>query len=60
MRRNIKRIKTNIINLEHNKISELLNDLSVSNFLTKQSIEINDLLSGQYSVNKIYVLKLQF
>ena len=38
--------------MEHYKISKLLNDSIVSKFLTKKWIEVNDLSSGQYSVNK--------
>ena len=37
--------------MEHYKISKLLNDSTVSKFV-KKWIEINDLSSGQYSVNK--------
>ena len=35
-RRNIKRIKTSITKMEHYKISKLLNDLSVSKFITEK------------------------
>ena len=41
--------------MEHYKISKLLNYSSVSSvtkFLTKKWIKINDLSGGQYSVNK--------
>ena len=38
--------------MEQNKISKLLNDSTVSNFMTKKWIEVNDLSSGQYSANK--------
>ena len=38
--------------MEDYKISKLLNDSNASKFVTKKWIEINDLLSGQYSVNK--------
>ena len=38
--------------MEHYKISKLLSDSSVFKFVTKKWIEINDLSSGQYSVNK--------
>ena len=38
--------------MKHYKFSKLLNDLTVSNFVTKRWIEINDLSSAQYSVNK--------
>ena len=34
------------------KISKLLNDSTVSKFVTIKWIEVNDLSSGQYSVNK--------
>ena len=37
--------------MEH-KISKLLNDSTVSKFVTIKWIEVNDLSSGQYSVNK--------
>ena len=38
--------------MEHYKISKLLNDSAVSTFVTKKRIEVNDLSSRQYSVNK--------
>ena len=43
--------------MEHYKKSKLLNDLTVSKFVTKKWIEINDLSSGQYSVNKTIKFK---
>ena len=52
MRRNIKRINTNIIKIEHYKISTLLNNSSVSQFVTREQIEANDLSGGQYSFSK--------
>ena len=38
--------------MEHSKISKLLNDSTVSKFLTRKWIEVNDLLGDQYSVDK--------
>ena len=38
--------------MEHYKISKLLNDSTISKFVTKKWVEMNDLSSGQYSVNK--------
>ena len=38
--------------MEHYKISKRLNDSSVSNFVTKKLVGVNDLSSGQYTVNK--------
>ena len=38
--------------MEHNKISKSLNDSSVSKFVIKKWIKINDLSSERYSVNK--------
>ena len=38
--------------MEHNKISNLLNDSSTSKFATRKWIEVIDLSSGQCSVNK--------
>ena len=38
--------------MEHYKISEVLNDSTVSKFVTKKSMEISDLSSGQYSAIK--------
>ena len=38
--------------MEHYKISKLLNDPTVSKFVTKKWVEVNDLSSGQYSDNK--------
>ena len=53
-RRNIKRIKRSVIKMEHYKISKPLNDSTLSKFVTKNWTELNDLSSGQYSVNKKY------
>ena len=36
------------------KLSKLLNDSTVSKFVTKKWVEVNYLSSGQYSDNKIY------
>ena len=36
----------------HSKISQLLNDSTVSKFVTKKWVEVNDLSNGQCSVNK--------
>ena len=38
--------------MEHYKISKLLKDSTVSKFVTKKWIKINDLSTGQYSANK--------
>ena len=38
--------------MEHYKISKLLNNSTVFKFVKKKWIEVNDLLSSQYSVNK--------
>ena len=38
--------------MEHYKISKLLNDSTVSKFVTKKWVEGNDLSSGKYSDNK--------
>ena len=38
--------------IEHCKISNLLNDSTLSKFVTIKWIKVNDLSSGQYSVNK--------
>ena len=43
--------------MEHYKISKLLNDSTVSTFVTKKMDRSNDLSSGQYSVNKNIKLK---
>ena len=43
--------------MEHYKISKLLNDSTMSKFVTKKWIEVNDLSSSQYSVNKNIVFK---
>ena len=44
--KNIKRIKTSIIKMEHYKISKLLNDSTVTKFATKNYIEVKNLSSG--------------
>ena len=38
--------------MEHYKISKLLNDSTVSKFVTKKWIELNDLSSGKYTASK--------
>ena len=38
--------------MEHCKISKLSNDSTVSTFVTKKWVEVNDLSSGQYFVNE--------
>ena len=38
--------------MENYKIYKFLNDSTVTKFVTKKWVEANDLLSGQYSVNK--------
>ena len=38
--------------MEHYKISKLLNNLTVSKFLTRKWIKVNDLSRGQYPANK--------
>ena len=38
--------------MEHYKVSKLLFDSTVSKFVTKKWIEVNDLSGGQYYVNK--------
>ena len=42
-RKNIKRLKTSIVKMEHYKISKVLKNSTVSNFLTRKWIEVNDL-----------------
>ena len=43
--------------MEHYKISKLLNDSTVSKFLTKKWVEVNDLSRGEYYSNKKIRLK---
>ena len=38
--------------MENHKILKLLNDSTLSKFVTSKWIELNYLLGGQYSVNK--------
>ena len=57
--RNIKQIERSIITMEHFKISKLLDDSTVSKFVTKQWFKVIDLSSGQCSVNKNIGSKLQ-
>ena len=38
--------------MEHYKMSKLLNNSTVSKFVTKKWIEVNDLSSSQYPVDK--------
>ena len=39
--------------MEHHEISKLLDDSTLTNFVTRKWIEVNDLSDSQYSVNKI-------
>ena len=43
--------------MEHQKISRLLNDLTISKWATRESIDVNDFLNSQYSVNNYIKLK---
>ena len=56
-RRNIKRMNTKIIKMKRYKIYRLLNYSTVSKFITKKWIEINDLSSSQYSPSKNIMFK---
>ena len=38
--------------MENHKISKLLNDSTVSEFVTRKQIDVNDLSNGQNSVKK--------
>ena len=38
--------------MEHYKVFKLLNNSTVSKFVTRKLIEVNYLSNGQYSVNK--------
>ena len=49
---NIKQIEKSIIKMGHYKLSKLLNNSTVSKFVTKKCIKVNDLSSGQYSAYK--------
>ena len=55
-RRKIKRIKTTFIQIKHSKISNLFNNSTAYN-CDKKWMEVNDLSSGQSSVNKWIMLK---
>ena len=39
--------------MEHNKISKLVNNSTVSRFVTRKWTEVSDLANGQYSVKKV-------
>ena len=52
MTRNTKLIKTSIKKMEHYEIYKSLTDLTVSVFLARKLIEVNDLLNYQYSANE--------
>ena len=43
--------------MERYKISRLLNDSTVSKFMTRKWVEVNDLRNDQYSINKNIRLK---
>ena len=38
--------------MEHHKTSKILNDGTLSKFVTRKWVEVNDLSSGRYSLNK--------
>ena len=38
--------------MEHYEMSKLLNDSTVSKFVTKKWVEVNDVSSGRYSVSE--------
>ena len=44
--------------MEHRKIFKLLNSSTVSKFVTRKWIEVNDLSNDQYSVNKSIKFKI--
>ena len=44
--KNIEWIKIKIVKMEHYKISKLLSDSTVSKFVSKKLIEVNDLIRG--------------
>ena len=44
--------------MEHRKIFKLLNSSTVSKFVTRKWIEVNDLSNDQYSVNKSIRFKI--
>ena len=46
--------------MEHYKIFKLSDDSTVSKFVTKKRIKVNDLSSDQYSVNKNFNVKIRF
>ena len=48
--------------MEHYKISKLLNDSTVSKFVTKKWIKVNDLSGDQYSTYKniTFNVKIRF
>ena len=46
--------------MEHYKIFKVSNDSTLSKFVTTKRIKVNDLSSGQYSVNKTFNVKIRF
>ena len=46
--------------MEHYKVSKLLNDSPISKFFTRKCIKVNDLSSGQYSLNKNIIQLLHY
>ena len=53
----LSKLRKSTTKMEHYKISKLLNNSTMSKFVTKKWIEVNDLSSGQYSVNKNITFK---
>ena len=59
-KKKFKRIKKSIMKVENYKISKLLNDSFISQFVTRKWIKANDLSSGQYYFNKNIKSKIIF
>ena len=51
-RRNTERIKTSITKTKRHKTSKLLNDSTISKFVIKKCIEVNNIYGDQYFFSK--------
>ena len=46
--------------MEHCRTSKLLNNSTISKFVTRKLIEVNDLAGSQYSLNKNIMFKTPY
>ena len=55
----LNKLRQVLLSIEHHKIFKFLNDSAVSRFVARKWVEVNDLLNGQYFINKSIRFKYQ-